>query len=100
VLVGRYAILALNRYLARQKLAETQPDVVRRNELSYDVALTRLGKGVCPGCERGVDLKDPSVDFCPHCGIGLFDRCGACKARKSAFAKFCFSCGTAVGEEG
>jgi predicted RNA-binding Zn-ribbon protein involved in translation (DUF1610 family) len=99
VLVGRYAILALNRYLARQKLAETQPDVVRRNELSYDVALTRLGKGVCPGCERGVDLKDPSVDFCPHCGIGLFDRCGHCKARKSAFAKFCFACGTAVTEE-
>jgi predicted RNA-binding Zn-ribbon protein involved in translation (DUF1610 family) len=98
VLVGRYAILALNRYLARQKLAETQPDVVRRNELSYDVALTRLGKGVCPGCERGVDLKDPSVDFCPHCGIGLFDRCGHCKARKSAFAKFCFACGTAVGK--
>ena len=94
VLAGRYAIVALNRYLARQKLAEDQPDVVRRNELSYDVALTRLAKGVCPGCERGVDLKDPAIDFCPHCGISLFDRCGACAVRKNAFSKFCHACGT------
>jgi predicted RNA-binding Zn-ribbon protein involved in translation (DUF1610 family) len=94
--VGRYAIVALNRYLARQKLAEDQPDIVRRNELSYDTALTRLAKGVCPGCERGVDLKDPAIDFCPHCGIHLFDRCGACQARKNSFSKFCYACGTSA----
>jgi hypothetical protein len=34
-LVGRYAILALNRYLERQKQAETLPDAQRRQELSY-----------------------------------------------------------------
>ena len=96
VLVGRYAIVALNRYLVRQKLAEAQPDVVRREELSYDTALTRLAKGVCPGCERSVDLKNPAIDFCPHCGIGLFDHCGACDARKSAFSKFCHACGTSA----
>lgn len=94
VLVGRYAIIALNRYLARQKLAEAQPDTVRRNELSYDTALARLAKSVCPGCERPVDLKNTEIDFCPHCGIGLFDHCRVCKARKSAFAKFCHACGT------
>ena len=94
VLAGRYAIVALNRYLARQKLAEDQPDVVRRSELSYDVALTRLAKGVCPGCERGVDLKDPAIDFCPHCGISLFDHCHTCDLRKGAFARFCHGCGT------
>lgn len=97
VLVGRYAILALNRYLERQKLAEQLPDAQRREELSYDVALARLAKGVCPGCERVVDLKDPQNDFCPHCGIGLHDHCGHCDARKSAFAKFCHACGTAAG---
>lgn len=93
VLVGRYAIVGLNRYLARQKLAESQPDRVRREELSYDTALARLAKGVCPGCERPVDLKSEDIDFCPHCGIGLFDRCGGCNARKSAFSRFCHSCG-------
>jgi len=96
VLVGRYAILALNRYLARQKLAEAQPEQARREELGYDTALARLAKGVCPGCERPVDLKNTAIDFCPHCGIGLHDHCGQCGTRKSAFAKFCHACGTAA----
>jgi hypothetical protein len=94
VLVGRYAIVALNRYLARQKVAEAQPDQVRREELSYDTALTRLAKSVCPGCERPVDLKDPKIDFCCYCGIGLFDHCRACETRKSAFSRYCHGCGT------
>ena len=92
--VGRYAIQALNRYLERQKLAETLPDQERRKELSYDVALARLAKSVCPGCERPVDLKNDKIDFCPHCGIGLFDHCGHCSTRKSSFARFCHACGT------
>ena len=94
VLVGRYAIVALNRYLERQRQAEALPDQQRRKDLSYDVALARLAKGVCPGCERAVDLKNEAIDFCPHCGIGLFDHCGACSTRKSAFARFCHACGT------
>jgi predicted RNA-binding Zn-ribbon protein involved in translation (DUF1610 family) len=97
VLVGRQAIVSLNRYLERQRAAEQMPDAQRREELSYDTALARLAKGVCPGCERAVDLKDGSTDFCPHCGIGLFDRCGCCATRKSAFAKFCPRCGAGAG---
>ena len=73
-------------------------DQVRREELSYDTALSRLAKNVCPGCERPVDLKNPEIDFCPHCGIGLFDHCGACSTRKSAFSKFCHACGSGVGK--
>lgn len=92
-LVGRQAIIALNCYLAKQKLAEQLPDAQRREELSYDTALTRLSKDVCPGCERAVNLKNPEIDFCPHCGIGLFDHCAKCSTRKSAFARFCHACG-------
>ena len=98
VLVGRYAIVALNRYLEKQKQAEAMPDVERRKELSYDTALARLAKKVCPGCERPVDLTNTAIDYCPHCGICLFDRCGKCTERKSAFARFCHACGTASGE--
>jgi predicted RNA-binding Zn-ribbon protein involved in translation (DUF1610 family) len=98
-LVGRQAILALNRYLEKQKLAEQMPDAQRREELSYDTALTRLSKSVCPGCERAVDLKNTGIDFCPHCGIGLFDQCLKCTTRKSAFAKFCHACGTTAGKK-
>jgi hypothetical protein len=96
VVAGRYAIAALQRYLARQKESEALPDVQRRQTLRYDTALARLGKSVCPGCERPVDLKDGKTDYCPHCGIGLFDRCGGCAARKNAFGRFCFACGTAA----
>jgi len=94
VLAGRYAIAALQRYLARQKQAEAMPDETRRATLRYDMVYTRLAKSVCPGCERPVDLKNPALDFCPHCGIGLFDACVKCHTRKSAFARFCFACGT------
>jgi len=96
VVAGRHAILFLQRYLARQKESEALPDAERRQTMRYDLALARLGKGVCPGCERAVDLKDTAIDYCPHCGIGLFDRCGCCSTRKNAFARFCFSCGTAA----
>ena len=48
VLIGRQAIIALNRYLEKQKLVEQLPDAQRREELSYDTALMRLSKGVCP----------------------------------------------------
>jgi predicted RNA-binding Zn-ribbon protein involved in translation (DUF1610 family) len=97
VLVGRQAILSLNRYLERQRLAEQLPDVQRREELSYDTALARLAKSVCPGCERGVDLKNDKIDFCPHCGIGLHDHCERCTVRKNAFQKFCHACGAGAG---
>ena len=96
VLVGRQAIVSLNRYLEKQKLAEQLPDAQRREELSYDTALTRLSKDVCPGCERTVDLKNTEIDFCPHCGIGLFDHCGTCQTRKGAFARFCHACGSSA----
>ena len=92
--VGRYAIISLQRYLERQKAAEAMPEVKRRETMRYDTAVDRLGKGVCPGCERPVDVKNTAIDYCPHCGIGLFDKCGRCTSRKSAFARFCFSCGT------
>jgi predicted RNA-binding Zn-ribbon protein involved in translation (DUF1610 family) len=93
VLVGRQAIVSLQRYLEKQRAAEAMPDTQRRETLQYDVALARLDKNVCPGCERPVDLKDAARDFCPHCGIGLFDHCGQCTARKSAFSRFCYACG-------
>ena len=95
-LVGRWAIVALQNYLERQRAAEARPDAQRREELGYDTALARMTKGVCPGCERALDLKDPALDFCPHCGIGLFDHCGHCRQRKNAFSRFCQACGTPV----
>lgn len=96
VLIGRQAILALQRYLEQQRQAETLPAAQRQVALAYDAALGQLAKGVCPGCERPVELKDGQTDFCPHCGIGLYTACHHCHTRKSTFTKFCFRCGTAA----
>lgn len=93
VLIGHYAIRAMQRYLERQKAQEAEPESARRQRLSYDLALARLAKKVCPGCERPVDVGDGSTNHCPHCGIALFDRCPACGVRKSAFGHFCHACG-------
>ncbi|MNC47668.1 Double zinc ribbon [compost metagenome] len=94
VLVGRQAIVSFNRYRERQQEAEAKPDAERRKEISYDTSLLRLAKKVCPGCERPVDLDNPQIDFCQHCGLSLFDHCTHCQQRKSAFARFCFACGS------
>jgi hypothetical protein len=94
-LIGRQAIVSLSRYLEKQRAAEQLSSSERQQELGYDAALNLLGKGVCPGCERGVDLKNPSIDFCPHCGMGLFCQCANCKTRKSTFTRFCHGCGQA-----
>ncbi len=54
ILVGRYAIVSLQRYLAKLKAEEQLPDEERRKTLSCDLAQARLAKSVCPGCERPV----------------------------------------------
>lgn len=96
LLGGRYAIQALQGYLQRQQQAEAQPAPLRQREMDYDLAQTRMTKGVCPGCERAVEIKDGKTDFCPHCGLCLFDHCGRCNTRKNAFARYCFSCGASA----
>jgi predicted RNA-binding Zn-ribbon protein involved in translation (DUF1610 family) len=94
VLVGRYAIVWLQGYLARQKAAEALPDSARKQTMRYETALHRIAKNRCPSCERATDFKDASLAHCPHCGIRLFERCTSCSTRKNAFTRFCFSCGT------
>ena len=94
VLGGRYAIRWLNAWLARQRAAEALPDAQRRSSMRYDRVMARIGKGLCPSCERATNFKDETLAHCPHCGFTLFDRCPACAVRKNALARFCFSCGT------
>lgn len=93
---GRYAIQALQAYLERQKLAEAQPAQLRHKELDYDAAQMSLSQNICPGCERSLATKEAphdKLDFCPHCGLSLFDHCAQCGTRKNAFARYCFACG-------
>ncbi len=93
VLIGRQAILSLNRFLEKQRLAEQKSEAERRQALNYDVAMARLAKNVCPGCERPVDLKDTGANHCPHCGLRLQTDCSHCQTRISTFSRFCKQCG-------
>jgi predicted RNA-binding Zn-ribbon protein involved in translation (DUF1610 family) len=93
LVAGRAAIGALQAYRERQARVETRPDAERRTEIATDLALSRLTKKVCPGCERPIALDDPSTNFCPHCGLGIFAHCPACAQRKSTFERFCRACG-------
>jgi len=93
VLGGRYIVQALKRYREKQAIEEQKPDEKRRHELSYEIALSRLAKRACPGCERPIDLENKDMDFCHHCGIAVYNKCTKCEHRKSAFSKFCMKCG-------
>ncbi|GJE40967.1 zinc ribbon domain-containing protein [Methylobacterium soli] len=93
LIAGRAAINGFQAYLARQKEAEARPNEERRTEIATDQALAHLAKKVCPGCERSLNLADPNTNYCPHCGIGVFERCVRCEQRKSTFDRFCHACG-------
>lgn len=91
---GYYAIRGFNRYRERQKAEEAIGDNERRKMLNYSFVLQRIDKSLCPSCERGINYRNPAIDFCPHCGITLFKRCPQCHVRKNAFLNYCISCGT------
>lgn len=90
---GRYAIVAMNHYLQRKKVEEEISRNQRQLQLNYEQAQIKLGKSICPSCERKLDLTDNHLDFCPHCGICIFNYCGHCHTRNSAFNHYCRKCG-------
>jgi len=52
---------------------------------------------LCPRCFRAVPLESQEL-YCPNDGEKLLERCPHCAARiKSPYARFCVSCGQALG---
>ena len=100
---GVWLIRAMRRYVDRRAEVERQTESERRRSLGYEEAIRRIDAGVCPGCERAIAVgpNGAKANFCVHCGMTLFDECGACGARKNAFYQYCPSCGaTAAGAGG
>jgi len=95
---GVYVIRAMRRYVARRAEVERQTEAERRSALGYEEAIKRVTAGVCPGCERAITNVSGGqpANFCVHCGMTLFDTCGACGTRKNAFYHYCPTCGAAA----
>lgn len=96
---GIYLIRSYNHYRARQEKRAQLTQEEWSNIITYEESLKHLGEASCPNCARAVNYADPTVDYCSHCGLHLFEPCAHCGVRKNCFAPFCHSCGTFTKEQ-
>lgn len=100
LIVGHYVIKGMRAYLKAREADETRAEPERVRAIEYEQAIKKMASRACPGCERPLPVVEGAqIDYCVHCGMHLFNRCGACATRKFAFFRYCMSCGTPAAAE-
>ncbi len=95
VIVGHYGIKGMRAYLKAREADETRAEPERVQSIEYEQAIKKMASRACPGCDRPLPgVEGTQIDYCVHCGMHLFNRCGSCETRKFAFFRYCMSCGT------
>ncbi len=96
---GYYLIRNMRAYLERRAAQEHQNEEERRSRVSRDEAFKKMAANICPGCDRPVATTgEVPANYCVHCGLTLYDKCGVCETRKMAFFRHCMVCGTPATE--
>ena len=97
-IAGHYAIKRMQIYLRdkqeqEQKMSQSS-QAERRQRFDNELALGHIAKNICPSCERPLSTSSGvPADYCVHCGLCVFRKCGQCGSRCSTFFKYCSSCG-------
>lgn len=100
LVVGHYVIKGMRAYLKAREADETRAEPERVKSIEYEQAIKKMASRACPGCERPLPVVEGAqIDYCVHCGMHLFNRCGSCATRKFAFFRYCMSCGTPAAPE-
>lgn len=105
--IGLYLIRTLLRLAEKWKRELSESMLERARKIGKESAFKAYLKHRCPACDKdflhnkwrpAVKLsqaigEEEAPDYCPHCGLRLFDRCSSCSNRFYIHYSFCPSCG-------
>lgn len=106
--VGWYLVRSLTRLAERWKAELAQSSAERARKIGKENAFKAFQRHRCPACEKDFLLakwrpaakaiseavaQSEAPDFCPHCGMRLFEKCARCGERGFAHFSFCSGCG-------
>ncbi len=108
LLVGWYLVRSLTRLAEKWKAELAQSAQERAKKIGKENAFKAFQQHRCPACEKDFLLakwrpaakaiseavaQSEAPDFCPHCGMRLFEKCSRCGERGFAHFSFCSGCG-------
>ncbi|MBC7743478.1 MAG: hypothetical protein H7096_00075 [Flavobacterium sp.] len=106
--LGYYAIKTIRKYIEQKQKELKVSTHERAKNVQTEVAEKALTNHFCPSCGKDfiinkwefpiknieIEAYKLVTDFCRHCGLVLFTKCGICGNKNFAHISFCSSCGS------